>query len=55
MSRTPILLRFMGDRATQGPTEEHAMKYFLITDLQPGVAETPMEEWRPDEIEARPG
>jgi len=28
------------------------MKYFLITDFQPGVAETPMEEWKPDEIEA---
>jgi hypothetical protein len=28
------------------------MKYFLIVDFQPGVAETPMEEWKPEEIEA---
>ena len=27
-------------------------KYFLIVDFQPGIAETPMEEWQPDEIEA---
>jgi hypothetical protein len=27
-------------------------KYLLIVDFQPGVAETPMEEWRPDEVEA---
>ena len=27
-------------------------KYFLIVDFQPGVAETPMEEWQPEEIEA---
>ena len=27
-------------------------KYVLIVDFQPGVAETPMEEWKPDEIEA---
>jgi hypothetical protein len=28
------------------------MKYFLIVDFQPGVAETPMDEWKPEEIEA---
>jgi hypothetical protein len=27
-------------------------KYVLIVDFQPGVAETPMEEWQPEEIEA---
>ena len=27
-------------------------KYFLIVDFQPGVAETPMEEWQPEEIQA---
>jgi hypothetical protein len=27
-------------------------KYFLIVDFQPGVAETSMEEWQPDEIQA---
>ena len=27
-------------------------KYFLIVDFQPGIAETPMEEWQPEEIEA---
>jgi hypothetical protein len=26
-------------------------KYFLIVDFQPGVAETPMEEWQPEEIQ----
>ena len=27
-------------------------RYLLIVDFQPGVAETPMEEWQPEEIEA---
>jgi hypothetical protein len=27
-------------------------KYLLIVDFQPGVAETPMEDWQPDEIKA---
>jgi hypothetical protein len=27
-------------------------KYCLIVDFQPGVAETPMDEWRPEEIQA---
>jgi hypothetical protein len=27
-------------------------KYLLIVDFQPGVAETPMEEWKPEEVEA---
>ena len=26
--------------------------YVLIVDFQPGLAETPMEEWEPEEIEA---
>jgi hypothetical protein len=27
-------------------------KYLLIVDFQPGVVETPMEEWQPEEVEA---
>jgi hypothetical protein len=27
-------------------------RYLLIVDFQPGVADTPMEEWEPDEIQA---
>jgi len=27
-------------------------RYLLIVDFQPGVAETPMEEWKPAEVEA---
>ena len=27
-------------------------KYLLITDFQPGIAETPMEAWRPEEVNA---
>jgi hypothetical protein len=27
-------------------------KYMLIVDFQPGVAETTMEEWEPEEVEA---
>lgn len=27
-------------------------KYLLIVDFQPGVAESPMEDWRPEEVEA---
>ena len=28
------------------------MKYLLIVNFQPGVVDTPMEEWKPEEIEA---
>ena len=28
------------------------MKYLLIVNFQPGVGDTPMEEWKPEEIEA---
>jgi hypothetical protein len=28
------------------------MKYLLIVDFQPGVAASPMEEWKPEEVEA---
>jgi hypothetical protein len=36
-----------------GPSnEEHPMRYLIITDFQPGIAETPMEEWRPEEVQA---
>jgi len=28
------------------------MKYMLIVDFQPGVEQAPMEEWKPEEIEA---
>jgi hypothetical protein len=27
-------------------------KYFLIVDFQPGVVDTPMEQWKPEEIRA---
>ena len=27
-------------------------KYLLIVDFQPGVAEAPMEDWQPEEVEA---
>ena len=27
-------------------------KYLLIVDFQPGISETPMEEWQPEEVEA---
>ena len=27
-------------------------RYLMITDFQPGVAGTPMEEWKPEEITA---
>jgi hypothetical protein len=28
------------------------MRYLIITDFQPGIAETPIEEWRPEEVQA---
>ena len=28
------------------------MKYLLIVNFQPGVEQAPMEEWKPEEIEA---
>ena len=28
------------------------MKYLLIVNFQPGVVDTPMEDWKPEEIEA---
>ena len=27
-------------------------KYVIIVDFQPGISETPMEEWQPEEVEA---
>jgi hypothetical protein len=27
-------------------------RYFLVVDFQPGVVDTPMEEWKPEEITA---
>ena len=27
-------------------------KYLLIVDFQPGVSESPMEDWKPEEVEA---
>ena len=27
-------------------------RYLLITDFQPGVAGTPIEDWKPEEVEA---
>jgi hypothetical protein len=27
-------------------------KYLLIVDYRPGVVETPMDQWRPDEVQA---
>ena len=33
--------------------EAYAMtRYLLITDFQPGVAGTPIEDWKPEEVEA---
>src|SRR4029079_9444842 len=33
--------------------EAYAMtRYLLITDFQPGVAGTPIEDWNPEEVEA---
>ncbi|MFG1603504.1 YciI family protein [Actinoplanes sp. NPDC049265] len=28
------------------------MKYLLIVDYRPGVIDTPMEEWKPEEVQA---
>lgn len=28
------------------------MKYLLIVDYRPGVVETPMEQWKPEEVKA---
>ncbi len=28
------------------------MKYLLIVDFQPGVSEAPMEDWKPEEVQA---
>ena len=28
------------------------MKYLLIVDFQPGISESPMEDWKPEEVEA---
>jgi hypothetical protein len=28
------------------------MKFLLIVDFQPGIEDTPMEEWQPEEVEA---
>jgi hypothetical protein len=28
------------------------MKYLLIVDFQPGIEDRPMDQWKPEEIEA---
>ena len=38
--------------APAADTRSIAMKYVLIVNFQPGSAHTPMEEWKPEEIEA---
>jgi hypothetical protein len=57
MSRTRVVLRFRGEWGPtwvprQADTRSNVVKYLLIVNFQPGVADTPMEEWKPEEIEA---
>ena len=47
------VLRFMSDgAASPGETRSDDAKYVLIVDFQPGVVDTPMEEWQPEEVAA---
>jgi hypothetical protein len=49
------VLRSLDDKGQIGPgngDEVHAMRYLLIVNFQPGVVDTPMEQWKPEEIEA---
>jgi hypothetical protein len=61
MSGTGRRLRPSGDRATPGATdgpdvgaadeeEPDVTKYLLTVDYQPGVIETPMTEWAPEDL-----
>jgi hypothetical protein len=55
MSRTDGVLRSTGDRATLGthPERRREMtRYLLVVNFEGGVVDTPMEEWKPEEIEA---
>jgi hypothetical protein len=54
MSRTEIRLRSTGDRAKLGTSTERSdmTRYLLVVNFEGGVAETPMEEWKPEEITA---
>jgi hypothetical protein len=54
MSRIARRLRNTGDGADMSPTDEEPEmpKYVLIVDFQPGATETPMDEWKPEEITA---
>jgi hypothetical protein len=55
MSRRDDVLRSNGDRAKVGtpPREEEEMaRYLLAVNFEGGVVETPMEEWKPEEITA---
>src|SRR5207244_7730516 len=55
MSRTGGVLRPGGERAVTGTNsghEESEMRYLLIVNFEGGVVDTPMEEWKPEEITA---
>ena len=56
MSRTGGVLRSRGDRVTtgaRGPETRSEMKrYMMLVNFDGGTVEEPMDEWKPEEIEA---
>src|SRR5262245_25296963 len=41
-----------GPKGPRPPEEIGMSKYVLIVDFQPGVSQAPMEEWKPEEVQA---
>jgi hypothetical protein len=54
MSRTDGVLRSIHDRPKVGTAERRSemTRYLLVVNFEGGVVETPMEEWKPEEITA---
>src|SRR2546428_611262 len=54
MSRTDGLVRSHDDAriGTHPKTRSQIMRYLLIVNFEGGVVDTPMEEWKPEEISA---
>src|SRR5262245_21027634 len=57
MSRIVGRLRSPGERCqaeglTARKTEDEMARYLLVVNFEGGVVETPMEEWKPEEVTA---
>src|SRR6476620_920405 len=56
MSRTGSVLRSIGDRVTDGRKARNRgsemKRYMMLVNFDGGTVEEPMDQWKPDEVEA---